>query len=32
LARMKEHNIQFEYINNKPDLFEFLIWKTITTY
>jgi threonine dehydratase len=25
LARMKEHNMQFEYINNKPDLFEFLI-------
>jgi threonine dehydratase len=25
LSRMKEHNIQFEYINNKPDLFEFLI-------
>ncbi|MDF7820303.1 threonine ammonia-lyase [Runella sp. MFBS21] len=25
LTRMNEHNIQFEYINNKPDLFEFLI-------
>jgi len=25
LARMQEHNMQFEYINNKPDLFEFLI-------
>jgi threonine dehydratase len=25
LTRMKEHNMQFEYINNKPDLFEFLI-------
>ncbi|MFN4147410.1 MAG: threonine ammonia-lyase [Runella sp.] len=25
LERMKQHNIQFEYINNKPDLFEFLI-------
>lgn len=25
LSRMKEHNMQYEYINNKPDLFEFLI-------
>jgi threonine dehydratase len=25
LKRMKEHNVQFTYINDKPDLFEFLI-------
>jgi threonine dehydratase len=25
IQRMEEHNIQFEYINKKPDLFEFLI-------
>lgn len=25
LQRMKEHNVQFTYINDQPDLFEFLI-------
>ncbi len=25
IQRMEDHNIQFEYINKKPDLFEFLI-------
>lgn len=25
IERMKEHNVQFEYINDKPEIFEFLI-------
>lgn len=25
IQRMEDHNVQFEYINKKPDLFEFLI-------
>ena len=25
IARMREHKVQFTYINDKPDLFEFLI-------
>ena len=25
IKRMKEHNIVYEYLNDKPDLFQFLI-------